>query len=137
MEYRAAPEAVGRRAGDEVADELSGEGRGGQGADLDRGKVEFGGERPQQEGEQRDVDLVHQPGRGDHREEATLVAGHRQALEPPDDVGAGRHHDARHAAGAGRPKSRAAVRQLTLSSTSGARPMVPRSSTLWRIERNG
>ena len=42
-----------------------------------------------------------------------------------------------HATGAGRPNSRAAVRQPTFSSTSGVSPMAPRSSTLWRMARNG
>ena len=95
LEDRLAAVFVGRRAEQNVADELAGEGHRRELAGLSRREVEGHDEGAEQEREKRDVDLVDEPGGGDDREDLALVAGHRQALEAAGDVRDFEVHDHR------------------------------------------
>ncbi|MGT2488478.1 hypothetical protein ACU4GA_26280 [Methylobacterium oryzae CBMB20] len=93
LEHRLAAEPVRGGAGEDVAHELAREGHGGELAGLGGRQAEGRHDRAEQEGQERHVDLVDQPRRGDDREDPALVARHGQPLQARRDVGGVRPRD--------------------------------------------
>ena len=134
LENHLAAEQVGGGARDQVADELSQERHRGKQARLRRREAEFHDQRTEQECQQRDIDLIDQPRRGNDREYLALVAGHRQALEPTRNVRLRRGFDLRGGSSR-RPASHAHIvghrLLLSLFDLVGFRPARGRDFCYW------